>query len=202
MIIRYLRLCQLSKVHYWPSKHTDKKTVIKNAFFIDWRTVLPPQWIYLWGSNGRCLLFFILPDECLFQRNEKGNEGYMMENDEIRAKPKRTTEDLMACRPTGTIAWDHALSLLSLYVSQKSKKKKQKKKDAWSQVTGTSSWYASSDHRSIVKSPPPPQKGELYRFKSAIDTLLRVPISSPEAVLLPRQADPKFKDSRGSRFLR
>ena len=49
-----------------------------------------------------CLLFFILPDECLFQRNEKGNEGYMIENEEIRAKPRRTTEDLMACRPTGT----------------------------------------------------------------------------------------------------
>ena len=64
-----------------------------------------------------------------------------------------------------------------------------------------------SDHPSIVKSPPPrpppsPKKGELYRFKSTIDTLLRVPISSPEAVLLPRQADHEFKDSRDSRFWR
>ena len=41
----------------------------------------------------------------------------------------------------------------------------------------------------LPPTPPPPKKGELYRFKSAIDTLLRVPISSPEAVLLPRQAD-------------
>ena len=66
-----------------------------------------------------------------------------MENDEIRAKPRRTTEDLMACRSTGT-----------------------------------SSWYASSDHPSIVKSPPPhpptPKKGGIvplqigdrYPFKS------------------------------------
>ena len=45
---------------------------------------------------------------------------------------------------------------------------------------------------------PPQKKGELYCFKSAIDTLLRVPISSPDAVLLPRQADHEFKDSRDS----
>ena len=53
-------------------------------------------------SNGRCLLFFILPDEYLFQRNKRGNEGYMMENDEIRAKARRTMEDLKAFRSTGT----------------------------------------------------------------------------------------------------
>ena len=51
--------------------------------------------------------------------------------------------------------------------------------------------------------PPPPQKkGELYDFKSAIDTLLRVPISSPRAVLLPRQVDLEFKGSRDSWFWR
>ena len=54
------------------------------------------------GSNGRCLLFFILPDECLFQKNKKSNEGYRMENDEIRAKPRRSMEDLKAFRSTGT----------------------------------------------------------------------------------------------------
>ena len=96
-----------------------------------------------------------------------GSERYIIENDEIRAKPRRSMEDLKAFRSTGT-----------------------------------SSWYASSDHPSIVKSPPPPppprKKGELYCFKSGIDTLLRVPISSPEAVLLPRQVDHEFKDSRDS----
>ena len=58
------------------------------------------------------------------------------------------------------------------------------------------------DHNpSIVKSPPPPplKKGEMYRSKSVIDQyLIRVPISSPEAVLLPRQVDHEFKDSRDS----
>ena len=45
---------------------------------------------------------FFLPDECLFQRNKMGKEGYMMENDEIRAKPRRNMEDLKAFRSTGT----------------------------------------------------------------------------------------------------
>ena len=54
------------------------------------------------SSNGRCLLFFILPDECLFLRNKRDNEGYMMENDEIRERPWRTLEDLKAFRSTGT----------------------------------------------------------------------------------------------------
>ena len=49
-----------------------------------------------------CLLFFILPDECFFQRNKRGNEGYMMENDEIIAKPRGTMEDHKAFRSTGT----------------------------------------------------------------------------------------------------
>ncbi|XP_073257638.1 uncharacterized protein [Porites lutea] len=39
-------------------------------------------------------------DECLFLRNKRGNEGYMMENDEIRAKARRTMEDLKAFRST------------------------------------------------------------------------------------------------------
>ena len=43
-----------------------------------------------------------LPDECLFQRNKRGNEGFMMENDEIRERPRRTMEDLKAVRSTGT----------------------------------------------------------------------------------------------------
>ena len=61
------------------------------------------------------------------------------------------------------------------------------------------------DHNpSIVKSPPPTptpplKKGEMYRSKTVIDQyLLRVPISSPEAVLLPRQVDHEFKDSHDS----
>ena len=48
------------------------------------------------------LLFFILPDECSFQGSKSGNEEYTMENDEIRAKLRRTMEDLMAFRSTGT----------------------------------------------------------------------------------------------------
>ena len=63
----------------------------------------------------------------------------MMDNDEIRAKPRRTMEDLKAFRSTGT-----------------------------------SSSYASNHNPSVVKSPaplPPTKKGELYRFKLAIDTL-------------------------------
>ena len=43
-----------------------------------------------------------MPDECLFQRNKRVSEGYMMENDEIRAKARRTMEDLKAFRSTGT----------------------------------------------------------------------------------------------------
>ena len=51
--------------------------------------------------------------------------------------------------------------------------------------------------------PPPPKKKELYHSKSVIDQYpLRVPISSPEAVLLPRQVDHEFKDSRDSWFWR
>ena len=53
-------------------------------------------------SNGRCLLFFILPDECLFQWNKRGNEGFVMENDEIRLKRRRAMEDPSAFRSTGT----------------------------------------------------------------------------------------------------
>ena len=53
-------------------------------------------------SNGRCLLFFILPDECLFLRNKRNNEGFVMENDEIRLKRRRAMEDPSAFRATGT----------------------------------------------------------------------------------------------------
>ena len=53
-------------------------------------------------SNGRCLLFFILPDECLFLRNKRNNEGFVMENDEIRLKRRRAMEDPSASRSTGT----------------------------------------------------------------------------------------------------
>ena len=115
MIIRYwLRLYHLLKVHYWHSYHTlkeqNKNTVVGNAFFIDWRTVPPNQWIYLWGScilcsNCRCLPFFILPDECLFQKKKRDNEGYMIENDKIRAKPRRTLKDLKTFRSTSTSSW-------------------------------------------------------------------------------------------------
>ena len=45
--------------------------------------------------------FFILPDECLFQTNKRGKEGFMMENDEVRTKPRRSIEDLKAVRSTG-----------------------------------------------------------------------------------------------------
>ena len=48
-------------------------------------------------------------------------------------------------KATATLAWDHALSLLSLYVSHGkralffslSSQEAKKKKDAWSQVTAT-----------------------------------------------------------------
>ena len=53
-------------------------------------------------SNGRCLLFFILPDECLFLRNKRDNNGFVMENDEIRLKRRRAMEDPSAFRSTGT----------------------------------------------------------------------------------------------------
>ena len=52
-------------------------------------------------SNGRCLLFFILPDECLFLRNKRDNDGFVMENDEIRLKRRRAMEDPSAFRSTG-----------------------------------------------------------------------------------------------------
>ena len=46
--------------------------------------------------------FFILPDECLFLRNKRDNEGFMMENDKIRLKRRRAMEDPSAFRSTGT----------------------------------------------------------------------------------------------------
>ena len=80
----------------------------------------------------------------------------------------------MACRPTGTIAWDHALSLLSLYVSQRSKKKKQKKKtpDLRLQVRVHDMHLATTVLLSNLLPPPakgrivPLQIGDRYPFKS------------------------------------
>ena len=71
-----------------------------------------------------------------------------MENDEIRAKPRRSMEDLNA------------------FIS-----------------TGTSSWYASSDHPSIVKSHPPPtphprKKGQIVPLQIGD----RYPIKSTNVV--------------------
>ncbi|CAH3103692.1 unnamed protein product [Porites lobata] len=39
-------------------------------------------------------------DECLFLRNKRNSEGFMMENNEIRLKRRRTMEDLKAFRST------------------------------------------------------------------------------------------------------
>ena len=112
----YLRLCQLSKVHYWPSVTIlltvqNKKTVIEKAFH--WLTDGSPTSANISVSrgscvlffNGRCLLFFIFPDECLFLRNKRDNEGFVMENDEIRLKRRRAMEDPLAFRSTGTSSW-------------------------------------------------------------------------------------------------
>ena len=90
-----------------------------------------------------------------------------MENDETRAKARRTMEHLKAFRSTGTI-----------------------------------SCFALNHNPSIVKSPftppPPPKKGRIVPLQISDRYPLRVPISSPEAVLLLRQIDHEFKDSRDS----
>ena len=87
-----------------------------------------------------------------------------MENDEIRAKSRRTMEDLKAFRSTGT-----------------------------------SSLYALNHNPYIVKSPlPPPPQKRANCTASNNRYSLRVPILSPEAVLLLRQIDHEFKDLRDS----
>ena len=63
---------------------------------------IPSRGSVILFANGRCLLFFILPDECSFLSNKRDNEGFVMENDEIRLKRRRAMEDPSAFGSTGT----------------------------------------------------------------------------------------------------
>ena len=53
----------------------NKKTVIENAFFIDWRTVLPPQWIYLWDLMAVVYYFLFCQMSGYFKRIRRVMKG-------------------------------------------------------------------------------------------------------------------------------